>query len=157
MTSWTPQSDQPAPDLSRAIELALRQIIARELKTDVEGVLPAERLKNLMIDSLSMVEIIMALEEDFGIDVDDSQLAALNPAEDTMTLVPNGFTVDTVSDLARFIEAKIRATPRGSLTPEQMENLSVLASMSQGASSGELLADGFASDIEEVIGDDDDV
>ncbi|WQZ73957.1 acyl carrier protein [Helicobacter pylori] len=50
------------------------QAIAEQLEIDVSQVTPeAEFVKDLGVDSLDIVELIMALEEKFGIEIPDEQ------------------------------------------------------------------------------------
>ena len=49
------------------------QIIADKLKIDASSVKPESTLKDLGADSLDLVEIIMKVEEQFGIEIDDEK------------------------------------------------------------------------------------
>ena len=61
----------------------VQEIIAKELGIDVEKVTKEARLtEDLGADSLDAVEIIMALEEEFGIQVDDSNFQNIKCVED---------------------------------------------------------------------------
>ncbi|GAA6948455.1 acyl carrier protein [Helicobacter pylori] len=52
----------------------IQAIIAEQLNVDVAQVTPeAEFVKDLGADSLDVVELIMALEEKFGIEIPDEQ------------------------------------------------------------------------------------
>ncbi|GAA7264422.1 acyl carrier protein [Helicobacter pylori] len=52
----------------------IQAVIAEQLNVDAEQVTPeAEFVKDLGADSLDVVELIMALEEKFGIEIPDEQ------------------------------------------------------------------------------------
>ncbi len=52
----------------------IRAVIAEQLEIDVSQVTPeAKFVKDLGVDSLDIVELIMALEERFGIEIPDEQ------------------------------------------------------------------------------------
>ncbi len=53
----------------------VRDIIAEQLDADKENITPETNLlKDLEADSLDAVEIIMAIEDEFGIEVPDEQV-----------------------------------------------------------------------------------
>lgn len=69
----------------------VRDIIVETLACDAEQVTPEARLaEDLGADSLASVELVMALEEAFGISVDDADL-------------PN---LKTVGDILAYFEAR---------------------------------------------------
>lgn len=52
----------------------VRAVIAEQMSCDLDDVMPSTRIeKDLMADSLDVVEISMALEEEFEIELDDSK------------------------------------------------------------------------------------
>ncbi|QQW69868.1 acyl carrier protein [Helicobacter pylori] len=53
----------------------MRAVIAEQLNIDASQVTPeAEFVKDLGADSLDVVELIMALEEKFGVEIPDEQV-----------------------------------------------------------------------------------
>lgn len=58
-----------APDL----EVRLKKIIAEQLGVEEEQIVPsASFTDNLNADSLDLVELIMSLEEEFGVEIPDA-------------------------------------------------------------------------------------
>ena len=67
----------------------VQEIIAKELKVDAERVTLEASLKDdLGADSLDAVEIVMDLEDEFGVEIDDTRAEA----------------IATVGDLVAYIE-----------------------------------------------------
>jgi acyl carrier protein len=63
----------------------VKEIIARELEVDVKQLAPeAKFIEDLGADSLDIVELVMALEEEFGIDIPDEDADKLRTVGDAM-------------------------------------------------------------------------
>jgi len=76
-----------------AVQERIKNIIIEQLGVKPEGVIPeALFVDDLGADSLDLVELIMAMEEEFNIEI---------PDEDTEGL-------DTVEKLIQYIQAKTR-------------------------------------------------
>lgn len=58
----------------KTIEDRVRDIIAEQLNMDPVIVTPATELKAMGADSLDVVEIQMALDEEFGIELEDEKV-----------------------------------------------------------------------------------
>lgn len=71
-------------------ETKICALIAEQLHVDTSAVTPASTLESLGADSLDRVELVMKLEEEFGIEIRD---------EDADKLV-------TVADLLTYIQSK---------------------------------------------------
>ena len=67
----------------------IRAIIADKLEIDEDIVLPESTLESLHIDSLYLVEIMMAIEEEFNIVIEDSE------------------GLNTVADIVAYTEKKL--------------------------------------------------
>ncbi|GAA6873508.1 hypothetical protein VN0381_13780 [Helicobacter pylori] len=63
-------------------------VIAEQLEIDVSQVTPeAKFVKDLGVDSLDIVELIMALEERFGIEIPDEQAEKIVNVGDVMRYI----------------------------------------------------------------------
>lgn len=63
----------------------VREIIAKELEVDVKQLTPEARfIEDLGADSLDIVELVMALEEEFGLDIPDEDADKLKTVGDAM-------------------------------------------------------------------------
>ncbi|GAD18336.1 acyl carrier protein [Helicobacter fennelliae] len=66
----------------------VKQIIAEELSVDANLVTPeAEFIKDLNADSLDVVELIMALEEKFNVDIPDEEASKIQKVSDVVTFI----------------------------------------------------------------------
>ena len=65
----------------------VKEIIAKELEVDVKQLAPeAKFIEDLGADSLDIVELVMALEEEFGIDIPDEEADKLKTVGDAAVL-----------------------------------------------------------------------
>lgn len=62
-------------------------IIAEQLKIDRAAIKPESTFKDLGADSLDMVQIIMKLEEQFGIEINDADAEKMEKLSDAVTYV----------------------------------------------------------------------
>ncbi|MDA0324436.1 MAG: acyl carrier protein [Verrucomicrobia bacterium] len=75
----------------KPIEQKVKDIIVEQLSVNAEQVTPeAKFIEDLGADSLDIVELVMAFEEEFGVEVPDSDAEKLL----------------TVGDVAKYIEDK---------------------------------------------------
>ncbi|WQX58683.1 acyl carrier protein [Helicobacter pylori] len=66
----------------------IQAVIAEQLNVDVAQVTPeAEFVKDLGADSLDVVELIMALEEKFGIEIPDEQAEKIVNVSDVVKYI----------------------------------------------------------------------
>ncbi|WRD06391.1 acyl carrier protein [Helicobacter pylori] len=66
----------------------MKAVIAEQLEIDVSQVTPeAKFVKDLGVDSLDIVELIMALEEKFGIEIPDEQVEKIVNVGDVMRYI----------------------------------------------------------------------
>ena len=63
----------------------VKEIIAKELEVDTKQLTPeAKFIEDLGADSLDIVELVMALEEEFGIDIPDEDADKLRTVGDAL-------------------------------------------------------------------------
>jgi acyl carrier protein len=63
----------------------VKEIIAKELEVDTKQLAPeAKFIEDLGADSLDIVELVMALEEEFGIDIPDEDADKMKTVGDAM-------------------------------------------------------------------------
>ena len=63
----------------------VKEIIAKELEVDAKQINPeAKFIEDLGADSLDIVELVMALEEEFGLDIPDEDADKLKTVGDVM-------------------------------------------------------------------------
>ena len=66
-------------------EAKVKEIIAKELEVDVKQLQPeAKFIEDLGADSLDIVELVMALEEEFGLDIPDEDADKLKTVGDAL-------------------------------------------------------------------------
>jgi acyl carrier protein len=64
----------------------VKEIIAKELEVDLKQLQPeAKFIEDLGADSLDIVELVMALEEEFGLDIPDEDADKLKTVGDAMS------------------------------------------------------------------------
>ena len=67
---------------------AMKEVLASELNVDHDKVTIDARFKeDLDADSLELVEVVMALEEKFGIEIQDDEVAGLKTGGEAVDLV----------------------------------------------------------------------
>ena len=68
----------------------LKEIIAEKLNVDPEDITPeASFVEDLEADSLDLLDVVMAIEDETGTTVPDEQLASLKTVADAMELLKN--------------------------------------------------------------------
>jgi acyl carrier protein len=74
--------------MAMSAEDRLKKIIAKELSVSEEEVTPdASFIDDLNADSLDLVELIMALEEEFGVKITDEEADKIKTVRDAMDYV----------------------------------------------------------------------
>ena len=72
----------------------VKEIIAKELEVEVKQLTPeAKFIEDLGADSLDIVELVMALEEEFGLDIPDEEADKLKTVGDAMNYLKSHATV----------------------------------------------------------------
>jgi acyl carrier protein len=73
---------------SQEMETRLKKIIAERLGVNEEQIVPtASFADDLKADSLDLVELIMALEEEFGVDIPDEEAEKILTVADALNYV----------------------------------------------------------------------
>lgn len=68
-----------------SIEEKIKEIIANQLGVEPAEVIPeASFVDDLGADSLDLVELIMAMEEEFGVEVPDEEAEKIRTVQDTI-------------------------------------------------------------------------
>jgi acyl carrier protein len=74
--------------VATSAEERLKKIIAKELSVSEEEVTPeASFIDDLNADSLDLVELIMALEEEFGVKISDEEADKIKTVKDAIDYV----------------------------------------------------------------------
>ena len=74
--------------MSADIEDRLKQIVVNQLGVEEAAVVPkAKFIEDLGADSLDIVELVMAMEESFGIDIPDEEAENIRTVEDACTYI----------------------------------------------------------------------
>ena len=66
------------------------KLLAEQLNIDPKTIKPTSKIvEDLGADSLDMIELLMSLENEFGISVPDNQVASLKTVKDIVTFIDN--------------------------------------------------------------------
>lgn len=73
---------------SPELEARLKKIIAEQLSVAEERIVPEARFtEDLEADSLDLVEMIMSLEEEFGVEIPDEAAEGIRTVGDALTYI----------------------------------------------------------------------
>ena len=71
-----------------SVENRVKSIVVKQLGVDEGAVIgKAKFIEDLGADSLDIVELVMAMEEDFGIDIPDEEAENIRTVEDAINFV----------------------------------------------------------------------
>ncbi|MGE0174446.1 MAG: acyl carrier protein [Oligoflexales bacterium] len=74
--------------MSADIELKLKQIIINQLGVEENAVVgKAKFIEDLGADSLDIVELVMAMEEAFGVDIPDEEAENIRTVDDAINYI----------------------------------------------------------------------
>ena len=74
--------------MAQSSEDRLKKIIADQLSVNEDDVVPeASFIDDLNADSLDLVELLMSLEEEFGVKISDEDAAKIQTVQDAMDYV----------------------------------------------------------------------
>ena len=72
------------------MEQKIKELIAEKLSKDVNDLkMDSKLVEDLGADSLDVVELVMAFEDEFGIALPDEDVATLKTIEDVVTYITN--------------------------------------------------------------------
>jgi acyl carrier protein len=91
--SSTSTEQQEVRSVGAFSEDRVKELIAKELDVDVKQLTPdAKFIEDLGADSLDIVELVMALEEEFGLDIPDEEADKLKTIGDAMEYLKSHVT-----------------------------------------------------------------
>lgn len=74
----------PSPEM----EARLKKIVAEQLGVDEDKIVPSARFSDdLNADSLDLVEMIMSLEEEFGVEIPDEDAEKILTVQDAISYI----------------------------------------------------------------------
>jgi acyl carrier protein len=83
-----PRQSDPSQEVGSVAAFSedrVKEIIAKELEVEAKQLTPeAKFIEDLGADSLDIVELVMALEEEFGLDIPDEEADKLKTVGDAM-------------------------------------------------------------------------
>ena len=66
----------------------VRDILAKQMRMDPQNVKPESRIKeDLGADSLDVLQLLMAIEDEYGIEVPDEKLATFSTVQDVVNFL----------------------------------------------------------------------
>jgi acyl carrier protein len=87
------QPKQEGTTVAAFSEDRVKEIIAKELEVGVQQLAPeAKFIEDLGADSLDIVELVMALEEEFGLDIPDEDAEKMKTVGDAMNYLKSHAT-----------------------------------------------------------------
>ena len=76
--------------MSEELNAKVRQVIADKLNVSIEKVVDNARfIEDLGADSLDNVELVMQLEEEFGVEIPDDDAAKIITVQDAINFIEN--------------------------------------------------------------------
>jgi len=72
---------------SPELETRLKKIVAEQLGVDESKIVPARFSDDLNADSLDLVEMIMSLEEEFGVEIPDEDAEKILTVGDALSYI----------------------------------------------------------------------
>lgn len=74
--------------MAENVETKVREIISEQLGVSVEQVTPeASFIEDLGADSLDIVELVMALEEEYGMEISDEDAEKIRTVKDVVSYI----------------------------------------------------------------------
>ncbi len=73
--------------MSNNILERIRKIVVEQLGVDESEVVPSAFVEDLNADSLDLVELIMSLEEEFGLEIGDEEAEKIKTVQDAIDYI----------------------------------------------------------------------
>jgi acyl carrier protein len=90
MAAWSSENPNREDVMADSAETKVKEIIINELGVEPEKVTPeASFVEDLGADSLDTVELVMAFEEEFGIEIPDEDAEGLQTVGDAIRYLKN--------------------------------------------------------------------
>lgn len=71
-----------------SVEEKVKEIVAEQLGVSVEQVKPESKfVEDLGADSLDLTELIMAMEDEFGVEIDDEKAQEIKTVQDAINFI----------------------------------------------------------------------
>lgn len=71
----------------QSVEESVKEVISRYVDVAPEKIKPSSSLKDIGADSLTTVELVMALEEKFSVEIPDKDLEKIKTVDDLIDLI----------------------------------------------------------------------
>ncbi|MCQ2354471.1 MAG: acyl carrier protein [Clostridia bacterium] len=69
---------------------SVKKLLAKQLRISEDKITPASKIKDdLGADSLDILQLLMTIEEDYGIVIPDEELVSFNTVSDIVTYLEN--------------------------------------------------------------------
>lgn len=79
--------------MNRDIASDVKRVVRKQLDVDEVRIVPsAAFIEDLGADSLSLIELTLALEDEFGIDIDDADAEEIRTVQDAVRFIENHST-----------------------------------------------------------------
>lgn len=76
------------------LETTVKNIVAEQFGLDAKKLSPNDRLDDLGADSLDAVELVLAIEDEYGLNIQDSELETFQTIDDITKYVQSHANID---------------------------------------------------------------
>lgn len=75
-------------EVKMSVEEKVKEIVAEQLGVSVDQVKPESKfVEDLGADSLDLTELIMAMEDEFGVEIDDEKAQEIRTVQDAINFI----------------------------------------------------------------------